>query len=241
VLSIAGYDPSGGAGLLADIKTFEANKVYGLGVMSANTVQNDCEFISVQWLGVEKIAEQIEILARRFSVQWVKIGLVESAEALEKIVSLCKKTWAGCRIIWDPVLSASAGFRFHPGMSAAGIEHLLREVYLLTPNAPEAEQLAGDSGNAGALSKYCHVFLKGGHRSERAGYDQLYTADGKHFSFRPRVTGVAPKHGSGCVLSSALAANLAKGETLHRSCLLAKEYTGKFLKSNESLLGYHKL
>lgn len=244
VLSIAGYDPSGGAGILADIKTFEANKTYGLGVISANTFQNDREFISLDWMPLEKISAQLQVLAKRFPVSLIKIGLIQSLEALAQVIAVCRKLWPDCKIIWDPILKASAGFRFHAEINKTQLQKVLREIFLVTPNMPEAQHLAGNgsaSENAKELSAYCHVLLKGGHAAEKTGYDRLFTHDGKEHSFRPKEKNVSQKHGSGCVLSAALAAQLAKGETLHRACLIAKEYTSRFLKSSETLLGYHKI
>src|ERR1700756_3795867 len=113
VLSIAGFDPSGGAGILADVKTFESNKVYGLGVISANTFQNDEEFNRVDWIPAEKIIEQISILQKRFEFEYVKIGLIENLEVLNKIIEHLKLPTANYRLIWDPILKASAGFEFH--------------------------------------------------------------------------------------------------------------------------------
>src|ERR1700757_2780075 len=113
VLSIAGFDPSGGAGILADIKTFEGNKVYGLGVISANTFQNDKEFKKVDWIPVEKIIEQIDILKTRFEFEYVKIGLIENLEVLNVIISHLTSHIPHLNIIWDPILKASAGYEFH--------------------------------------------------------------------------------------------------------------------------------
>lgn len=244
VLSVAGYDPSGGAGVLADIKTFEANKTYGLGVISANTFQNDREFISVDWMPFEKISAQLAVLAGRFMVEWIKIGLIQSLEALAQVIAACRKLWPGCKIIWDPVLRASAGFKFHAEINKTQLQKILREIFLVTPNVPEAQQLAGSGSPtecAKQLASYCHMLLKGGHDTGKPGYDVLFTTEGKQYAFRPKVRDVSEKHGSGCVLSSALVAQLANGKGLHRACLLAKEYTGKFLKSSETLLGYHKI
>src|SRR4029078_291387 len=87
VLSIAGFDPSGGAGILSDIKTFEANKTTGLGVCSALTFQNDIEFDSVQWISLADIKKQIGMLNARFKIDWVKIGLIESPEIMDDLSS----------------------------------------------------------------------------------------------------------------------------------------------------------
>src|SRR5436190_18815289 len=91
VISIAGSDPSGGAGLFADIKTFESHKVAGLGIVSALTYQTDCTFEKVDWIPVEKILEQAEILLKRFPVKVIKIGLIESLQVLETITDYFQK------------------------------------------------------------------------------------------------------------------------------------------------------
>jgi len=244
VLSIAGFDPSGGAGILADSKTCEANKVFGLGVISANTFQNDKEFDRVDWIPVEKILEQIDVLRRRFSFEYIKIGLIESLEVLSKIITHCRQFIPNCRFIWDPILKASAGFEFHKQINLTGLESILGNLFLITPNITEASVLGKESspeGSAKYLSGFCHVFLKGGHRETKKGYDTLYLKEGKQFSFKPKMKNVSGKHGSGCVLSAGITANLARGEDLHRACMKAKEYTEKYLSSNKTLLGWHKL
>ncbi|MGZ3862397.1 MAG: hydroxymethylpyrimidine/phosphomethylpyrimidine kinase [Bacteroidia bacterium] len=243
-LSIAGYDPSGGAGLLADIKTFESNKVYGLGVITANTFQNDSEFKSVDWIPFEKIVGQIEMLKAKFSFEYVKIGLIESLAVLDKIILYLLSHAPDIKIVWDPILKASAGFEFHSSPDRKLLKSICERSYLITPNVPEAV-LLGDKKdaveNAKALSQYCNVYLKGGHSEKKVGYDTLFLREGKQFSFRPKEKGVHPKHGSGCVLSSAITSNLAKDEGLHRACLKGKQYTERYLRSNKSLLGYHKI
>ncbi|HXB40872.1 MAG TPA: hydroxymethylpyrimidine/phosphomethylpyrimidine kinase [Bacteroidia bacterium] len=244
VLSIAGFDPSGGAGVLADIKTFEANKVKGLAVISANTFQNDNEFKDVDWIPVEKIIEQIEILRKRFTFEYVKIGLIESLQILDKVVSHLTSHISNLKLIWDPILKASAGFEFHKQIDFSLLEGTLSKIYLITPNIPEVLLLGKSKSaeeNAKYLSGFCHVFLKGGHNEKKTGYDTLFLKEGKSFSFRPKGKNMTEKHGSGCVLSSAITANLAKGEDLHRTCLKAKDYAEKYLGSNKTLLGYHKL
>src|SRR5580700_49814 len=90
VLSIAGLDPSAGAGILADIKTFENNGVYGLGVVSALTWQNDVEFEKIEWLDCYKIIQQVGILLRRFDIKYIKIGLVENMNVLHQIIGFLK-------------------------------------------------------------------------------------------------------------------------------------------------------
>src|ERR1700741_1162248 len=177
-LSIAGFDPSGGAGVLADVKTFEANKVYGLGVISANTFQNDNEFKSVDWIPLEKIMEQIDLLRKRFDFTFIKIGLVENPEVVYKLISQLRT--ANYKLIWDPILKASAGFDFHKEVNRELLEKICKEIYLITPNVPEVLQLAksGDAmENAKYLSQFCNVYLKGGHADDK-GRDFLFTREG---------------------------------------------------------------
>jgi hydroxymethylpyrimidine/phosphomethylpyrimidine kinase len=244
VLSIGGLDPSGGAGILADVKTFEANKVYGFGIASSNTFQNDIEFEKADWIGLNIILEQIEILRRRFKIDHVKIGLIQNLELLLTLVKELKMKNPDMKIIWDPILKASAGLEFHKIIDLGLLENICREIYLITPNIPEALKL-GASGealeNSKYLSKFCNVLLKGGHDEKNKGRDFLFIKEGKEFSFKPKTKEKTEKHGSGCVLSSAVTANLAKGFKIHPACLRAKDYTTNFLLSNKSLLGYHKL
>jgi hydroxymethylpyrimidine/phosphomethylpyrimidine kinase len=242
-LSIAGLDPSAGAGLLADVKTFEAHRVYGLGVPSAITYQHDLIFKKAEWLTLEKITEQIDLLQERFKIRYIKIGLIENLNVLDQLLTYLTATVAPV-IIWDPVLKASAGYNFHARIDPLLLESICKKIFLITPNIPEAVQLGLTTDameNARHLSKFCNVFLKGGHSETEKGKDFLFTKEGKLFSFRNRLKEVSEKHGSGCVLSSAITANLAKKVKLHGACLKAKNYTAAFLNSNKTLLGYHKL
>ena len=243
VLSIAGFDPCGGAGILADCKTFEQHKVSGMGVVTGITFQNDSEFEGVKWTDPDEITKQIEALSRKFKFEYVKIGMIEDLDCLEKTVKRCKLQVRDCKIIWDPIIKASAGFEIHKSFEKERLIPILKNIFLLTPNTDEIKILSGENDEMKAgkeLSKYCHVFLKGGHSKEKPGRDLLFTTDGKIFPFRAKKISSYPKHGSGCVLSSAITANLAGGNNLQRSCLKAKDYVTKFLMSNKTLLGYHK-
>ncbi|GEO07463.1 hydroxymethylpyrimidine/phosphomethylpyrimidine kinase [Adhaeribacter aerolatus] len=243
VLSIAATDPSAGAGVLADIKTLEANKVYGLGVVSGITYQNDNTFTGVDWVPVENITRQAEIVLTKFPVKVTKIGLIQSLPVLETIIDFLLGLKPDLKIIWDPILKASAGFTFHDRLEQEALLPILKKLFLLTPNVTEACSLGEmDSPEESALqlSQYCHVLLKGGHRVKKLGRDTLYLQSGEKYSYRPKEQNISAKHGSGCVLSAALAANLAQNYKLPRACLRAKQYTTKFLTSNANLLGYHQ-
>ncbi len=242
ILSIAGFDPSAGAGILADVKTAEQCKVYGMGVVSALTYQNDHSFEKVEWLKLFQIIDQIEVLQKRFHFDYVKIGLIENLEVLNQLISYLTSHISNPQIIWDPILKASAGFEFHTTLDKNLLKKICSQLYLITPNVPEATRLGiynDPEKNAKYLSQFCNVYLKGGHNIDKKGDDILFTKDGKQILFESEVDEIFPKHGSGCVLSTAITANLLKGLSIELACSEAKKYITKFLMSNNSLLGYH--
>ena len=241
-LTIAGFDPSGGAGLLSDIKTFEANQVYGLGVCTALTVQHENRFNSVQWVDIELIIKQAKLLFEKYSIEYVKIGLIKSLDDLSIIITTLLAWNPDVIIIWDPILKASAGFNFHDEINANTLKTILKQIYVITPNLPEANLLVSDSINteqkALILAENCAVFLKGGHGDLDESKDLLFYQN-KRVEYLAERISHGEKHGSGCVLSSAIIANLAKGFPLEKACREAKKYITAFLGSNDSLLGYH--
>lgn len=243
VVSIAGFDPSGGAGLLADIKTFEQHKVYGLGISTAQTLQTEDEFISIRWEDESDILQSIETLLTRYDLKAVKIGIVENIRVLGKIVSLVKEKDNKIKIVWDTVIKSSSGFDFwNKEIDDKQLIKTLSKVHLITPNYNEVVQLVqgiSDAKEAAKkLSAYCNVLLKGGHNEEEKGVDYLYTKNSID-RLEGSANGIFAKHGSGCVLSSAITANLALGDDLITACKGAKQYIEQFLLSNKSLLGYH--
>ncbi len=242
-MSIAGFDPSGGAGILADIKTIEANGGYGLGVLSANTFQNDIAFEKTEWIPVETIKEQLTVLFKRFQTHHYKIGLIESLEVLEELVVFIKAHHAAAVITWDPILKASAGFSFHDCIDKRRLQAVMKQISVITPNIPEAEQLFGEGAALHQQllenSEYCAIYLKGGHATEVMATDTLYAEHTTYTYQQPRIA-YGEKHGSGCVLSAALATQLALGKDLPTAAENAGRYTHLFLSSNQTLLGYHQ-
>lgn len=241
VLSIAGFDPSGGAGILADIKTFEANRVCGMGALSALTIQNDTMFESLTWFEAEDILKQVSILSKRVTFSAIKIGLIKDLEVLKTVITGCKQLFPGCCIIWDPIVRASTGFGFHDNFEREPLFSILKQCSLVTPNTEEVQVLTGINNPTEAskeLAMYCNVLLKGGHNKVEQGVDYLFMKD-KIEKIFPTKKDVCPKHGSGCVLSSAIASNLAKGYDLITSCRNGKKYVEHFLSSNQTLLGTH--
>ncbi len=243
VMSIAGFDPSGGAGLQADIKTFEQHKVYGLSVNTANTLQTATKFHSIQWMELKEVLNAIDVLLNEYPVKVIKTGIAPSFDFLFQIVSHIKKINAEIKIIVDPIIQSSTGFDFQKDNQRKKLVDILSTIFLITPNIEEAMILTNNKDakkSAIELSKHCNVLLKGGHSDNERGVDYLYTDD-TCFELRPTKMNVSAKHGSGCVLSAAITSNLALGFDLKTACIKAKKYVEQFLNSNKTLLGYHTL
>jgi len=241
VLTIAGFDPSGGAGVLADCKTFEQHAVYGFGVCTAWTVQTDDSFFNIHWLSAEQVIEQLQPLMNKFMISVCKIGIIDSLETLLDVIVFLKESNPAIQIVWDPVLKASAGYDFHSVKSFQSLDAVLAGVTLVTPNYNELQELQSMTGEAlvkDDRAVFCPVLLKGGHRPDALGTDTLYESTG-HTIIEAGVGKVFPKHGSGCVLSAAITARLAQGQSVQQACQSAKKYIETFLNSNQSLLGYH--
>lgn len=240
VLSIAGLDPCGGAGLLADIKAIEQHKCLGFGATTAITCQTEDRFESLRWLTEREIVSQIEPLLQQYDVAAVKIGLIQSTHILDRVLDVLRARHIP-NIIWDPVLSASAGFDFNNHSDSIDFLKLLRKITLLTPNLQEVCYLTNQSDPVSAarmLSNYTNVLLKGGHHPINQGTDYLFTQSQK-IRLPPIAKQAYSKHGSGCILSSSIASFLAKGESLESSCTHAKSYIEKTLASTPNLLAYH--
>lgn len=239
ILTIAGFDPSGGAGILADIKTFESNRCNGFAVQTANTIQTEDEFLSVNWIDTAIIKEQLMIICKRYPLDGVKIGLIPSISFLLEVIPILRAASKSAVIVWDPILTASAGFDFKHDLSqlSAG----LNMVDWITPNWNEVTELSGkDDPMDGAkwLSEFSKVYLKGGHNAKSQGKDYLFDENGL-FSFNPKAGKYSEKHGSGCVFSSALISNLVNGYPKQKAVLKSKRYIERFLKSDSSKLGKH--
>jgi len=241
VISLAGFDPSAGAGILADVKCFEQHQVYGFGICTSLTVQTDRNFINNQWIEWEQIIAQMKPLLDKFKIKACKIGLIKDMNTLEKVVKFIKQADPAIQIVVDPILKASAGFEFHSWQNAfEQFLPILKEIDLITPNYLEMLALNGGADaeqGAKIWALHCPLLLKGGHNPRSPGTDYLYE-NNRVLELTSKM-GVHAKHGSGCVLSSAITANLALGFSLSASCKLAKIYISKFLNSNQSLLGYH--
>ncbi|MGN6602710.1 MAG: hydroxymethylpyrimidine/phosphomethylpyrimidine kinase [Ginsengibacter sp.] len=242
VLSAAGLDPSAGAGLLADIKTFEQHNVYGLGISTARTLQTEKEFFTIRWEKENEILLALETMLLNYKIRAIKIGIIEDLNVLNRMVTLIHQKNKAIKIVVDPVIKSSSGFNFwNEKLNEDLLFETLSKVFLITPNYNEAMQLLPSFNakeTAKKLAAYCYVLLKGGHNNEEPGVDYLYTKN-QVIKLKALAQQVCPKHGSGCVLSSAITANLALGFDLEPACNNAKKYIERFLNSNKTLLGYH--
>lgn len=239
VMSIAGFDPSGGAGVLADIKTFEQLKVQGLAVCTAMTLQTESQCLSLEWQSLEEIVNSIHVLMKKYEVKAVKIGVVKDTEFLNEIIRTVRLNNPEAKIVWDPVLKSTSEFSFFDLNTISQLKYIIQQITLITPNYNEYNILR-EEGLFEKPENLCSILMKGGHREEKIGTDILME-NGKKISIEPNNTTSEfyPKHGSGCVLSSAITSYLALGEHLEQACYKGKIYIEKFLTSNPTLVGYH--
>lgn len=232
VLSIAGTDPIGGAGIQADLKTMTMNGVYGMSVVTALVAQNTTGVHSVQESSPAFLKEQLDAVFEDIFPDAVKIGMVSSS-ALIRVIAERLRYYKADKIVVDPVMVATAGSAL---IQTEAVQTLTQELLplatLVTPNIPEAEVLSGMSIHsqdemqqaAAQINKRygCAVLLKGGHSINDAN-DLLYS-DGKAHWFLGKRIQTNNTHGTGCTLSSAITSNLAKGFSLEESVERSKAY-----------------
>lgn len=236
-LTIAGLDPSGGAGILADIKTFEQHKVTGFAISTANTIQTENRFYEIQWTDLSFVIRSIETLFLNYNISAVKIGIVSSLYDLNRIVSTIKLLSPSTRIVWDPVLKSTTKFEFMNIEDHFDLNKILSKIDLTTPNYHEAAILFPDFISKGN-EFLTNILLKGGHNEKALGTDRLFLKD-EVLELLPSEKKCFEKHGSGCVLSAAIASNLALHQTLAEACKNAKTYIENYLSTTSTLIGYH--
>lgn len=232
VLSIAGSDSSGGAGIQADLKTITMNGAYGMTAVTALTAQNTTGVTDIMNVTPDFLAEELDAVFTDIRPDAVKIGMVSEAELI-RVIARKLKEYRASHIVLDPVMVATSGAKLISDDAVSSLtEYLLPLAELITPNIPEAEQLSGraitseeDMISAAweISSRYgCCTLLKGGHSLNDA--NDLLCRDGEILWFRGKRIHNPNTHGTGCTLSSAIAANLAKGFPLDDSVGRAKEY-----------------
>jgi hydroxymethylpyrimidine/phosphomethylpyrimidine kinase len=233
-LTIAGSDSSGGAGIQADLKTFAALGVYGASVITALTAQNTLRVSGIHQVPAEFVTAQIDAVFSDLAVGAVKIGMVAQLSSIDAIAAGLKR-WSPKHVVLDPVMVATSGDRL---LASEAIEALRSKLIpcasIITPNLPEAAALLGEpvaESEAAVehqgkrlLAMGCRaVLIKGGHGEGAESIDYLIDPQGTRALAAPRVA-TKNTHGTGCSLSSAIAAGLAKGEGLETAVRNAKAW-----------------
>ncbi len=238
VLSIAGSDPSAGAGIQVDLKTFEALGAYGMAVPAALTVQNSQGVAGVEPLSPTMLSKQLNALLSDIKPKVVKTGMLLTRQNVD-VVSRAVSKFRIKNLVVDPVFRSSSGkMLLYPGAIKSFREHLFPRALIVTPNIPEAEALAGLSIKsemdmnfaAGKLLDLgpSYVLIKGGHRNGPA-TDTLYGGRTVLSFSTPRRKGEF--HGTGCVFSSAIAVFIAQGYPVEKAVEKAKQFVDKMLKT----------
>ena len=239
VLTIAGSDCSGGAGIQADIKTMTAHKVYAMSVITALTAQNTIGVTGIMEVTPEFLAQQLDSIFTDIRPDAVKIGMVSSS-ALIQVIAEKLKEYKAKNIVVDPVMVATSGSKLISDDAIETLKTCLMPLSsILTPNIPEAEVLAEMKVEteeemilaAKKISEtfHCAVLCKGGHQLNDAN-DLLYR-DGEYKWFHGKRIQNPNTHGTGCTLSSAIASNLAKGYSMDESVKRAKDYISEALEA----------
>lgn len=232
-LSIAGSDSGGGAGIQADLKTFAALGCFGMTVVTAITAQNTHGVQSVFPLPVSIVKAQLQSIFSDIGADVIKIGMLYKRETIEIVLHQLSKD-PSLPIVFDPVMSAKGGYSLLKSDAIEALKKLFPLTFLLTPNLAEASLLLGrpverkEDMQQAACDLLdmgpCHVLLKGGHLVDGQGSDCLCSPSGKIEWFVQPPIETKNSHGTGCTLSSAIAAYLAKGDTLEEAIHQGKKF-----------------
>lgn len=245
VLTIAGSDCSGGAGIQADLKTIAAHKLYGMSAITALTAQNTTGVYGISDVTPEFLKKQLDCIFTDIYPDAVKIGMVSNS-ALIEVIAAALKEYKAKNVVLDPVMVSTSGSRLITEEAAdCLIANLMPLADVITPNIPEAEVLCGRKiASAGEMEQAAKdiydkigtdtaVLVKGGHELNTAN-DCLYTKKGICWFAGERVDN-DNTHGTGCTLSSAIASNLAVGYTMTESVQNAKQYITGALRAGLNL------
>lgn len=232
VMSIAGIDPSAGAGIYADLKTFQAIGVYGTGIVTALTAQNPYKFFSTSPVPPEYIEEQIDSVLDSYEVEFIKTGMLYSPEII-KLVSKKIKEY-NLKAVVDPVMVATSGGDLtKEDIADAFNKYLLPNSILTTPNIAEAEKLTSmeiktkEDAIEASKKMVCNNIITGGHLD---GLNTI-TIDGELTTIKQELIETDNLHGTGCNLSSAIVAYLAKDNDLNTSITKALDYVYAGIKN----------
>ncbi|OWY11237.1 bifunctional hydroxymethylpyrimidine kinase/phosphomethylpyrimidine kinase [Thioclava sp. F42-5] len=243
ILTIAGSDPSGGAGIQADIKAISANGGYAMSVITALTAQNTRGVQAVSLCDTALIATQLASLREDVRIDAIKIGMLGDAAIIETVAE--RLTGLDCPVVLDPVMVAKGGDRLLEEAAVTALHSLLPRADLVTPNLPEAADLLGcaEATRFDEMRDQAHalrelgpraVLLKGGHLQGDQSPDLLVTAQEELWLDAPRIA-TRNTHGTGCTLSSALATWLGAGVPLAEATQRAKAYLSAAIAAADRL------
>ncbi|NLB05482.1 MAG: bifunctional hydroxymethylpyrimidine kinase/phosphomethylpyrimidine kinase [Desulfobulbaceae bacterium] len=235
VLTIAGSDSGGGAGIQADLKTISANRCYGMSVITALTAQNTLGVTAIHAVPVDFVAAQMDAVLSDIGADAVKIGMLFSPELIRTVADGLRRHGAK-NIVLDPVMVAQSGDKLLQDEAVAAIkEHLIPLADLITPNLPEASvlldrEITSEADLSAAATDLAamgagNVLIKGGHLESENSDDCLYLGDEQRLvTLAGERVVTRNNHGTGCTLSSAIAAYLARGEDMETAVRLGKDY-----------------
>ncbi len=242
VLVFAGHDPSGGAGIQADIEAIAAQGAHALPVITALTVQDNDHVYAVHAVDAQIILQQAMTLVAKIPIAAIKIGIVahgKNAAAIANFIQKIQQQQPGLPVVLDPVLGSGQGDALALDDAVASLQPLLKVATLITPNLPEAKRLAPTAQDAMAqaqalLAHRCKdVLIKGGHGSDEQVCNLWFGANGQRDWKWPRLPGEF--HGSGCTLASAIAGQLAMGKDMRTSLQLAQDFSQRSLQQAYSI------
>ncbi len=247
VLTIAGSDSGGGAGIQADLKTFMAFSVYGMSAITAVTAQNTRGVQRIYPMPPEMVAEQIRSVVNDIGVDAIKIGMLFSSAIIEAVATELKHMSVSVPIVIDPVMRAKNGDALlQPLAEETFVTQLLPLATVVTPNLPEASALLGHAVNSResmldaakllASRGPAAVLIKGGHLEGNLAADLLWTNGYYDWLEFPKIL-TPHTHGTGCTLSSAIAAQLARGQDLRQAVRGAKRYVTEAIRQAPELGG----
>ncbi len=243
-LSIAGLDPSGGAGVIADVKTFSAFGCFSAAAVASVTFQNTTGVFGAVHQTADSVRRQVEAVFDDYDVAAVKTGMLPNREIIETVAAIMRERGVE-RLVVDPVVRSTSGFDLIDDIAlAALIENLFPLATVITPNIPEAERIAGMTivssedvavaaeimRNLGAMN----VLIKSGHLEAMKAKDHLFTENGLDV-FEAEFIETTATHGTGCTLAAAITANLALGESLVRSVQIAKDFVTEAIRTAPGL------
>ena len=245
VLSIAGSDPSGGAGIQADLKTFAANGVYGMAAITALTVQNTVGVQGIHLVPAKFVSTQIEAIFSDIAVSSVKVGMIGNAEIAEGVGTTLAK-YRNLISVVDPVMVAKGGSPLLDKKAIQAVkDNLIPLATIVTPNLPEAAILLGSSiakseedmiyqGKALLNLGPKSILMKGGH-SEGITSNDLLVTENNYVWFKEKRINTKNTHGTGCTLSSSIASFLAKDFSVEESVSKAKKFVTNAIRNSEKL------